>query len=76
MTVVTTAVALQEAVAAGVPHIEIHAHLDLTELELPEGLEWPNILGDVDADTVKSIRVRRSLGILGFSTIGTRLMQP
>lgn len=33
VTVVVTAAELREAVATGAPHIEIHAHLDLTTLD-------------------------------------------
>ena len=52
--VVEIAEALQEAVAAGKPHIEIRAHLDLTELDL---LDVIDILGAIP-ETVKSIRER------------------
>ena len=52
--VVETAEALQEAVAAGKPHIEIRAHLDLTVLDKINAFA---ILGPIP-ETVKSIRVR------------------
>ena len=51
--VVETAEALQEAVAAGKPHIEIRAHLDLTVLDLI-GFQ----VFEVIPATVKSIMVR------------------
>ena len=54
VTVVETAEALREAVA-GMAHIEIHAHLQLTALENPK--DTILILG-VIPETVKSIRVR------------------
>lgn len=73
VTVVATAVGLQEAVAAGFYHIEIHAHLDLTELDIAEGSS--RIIGNIFGDRLKSIRVRRSHGILRFSTSGSRLLQ-
>lgn len=55
VTVVTTAAALQEVVAAGTPHIEIQAHIDLTTVEVVE-LTFL-LLGEIP-DSVKSIRVR------------------
>ena len=56
VTVVETAEALREAVAAGEAHIEIRDHLDLTVLALLDDL-IPSFLG-VIAETTKSIRVR------------------
>jgi hypothetical protein len=52
VTVVTTAIEFQQAVAAGEAHIEIRAHLDLSDLELL----GPFILGDIPP-TVQSIQV-------------------
>ena len=58
VTVVKTAEALQESVVAGMPHIEIHAHLDLAVLDfVQDAWNYPSILGDIPK-TVKSIRVR------------------
>ena len=56
VTVVETAKALQEAVAAGKAHIEIRAHLDLTALALLGN----SILRGIPETTkrTKSIRVR------------------
>jgi hypothetical protein len=53
VTVVTTAAALQEAVVAGEPHIEVQAHLNLTSLPLIQN----RLLGTIPP-TIKSIRVR------------------
>lgn len=55
VTVVTTAVALQKAVVAGMPHIEIQAHLDLTTLQKVGNST--RLLGRIPP-SVKSIRVR------------------
>ena len=63
VTVVETADALQRAVVAGMTHIEIQSHLDLTRLKGPEGTF--SILGGIPG-TVKSIRVRRCLDVLGL----------
>ena len=59
MTVVRTAQALQEAVVAGMAHIEIQAHLNLAVLVLAEEETIPRILGTIPR-SVKSIRVRCS----------------
>lgn len=60
--VVESSEALQEAVVAGVAHIEIRAHLDLTALDLLDILGGSFILGKVPK-TVKSIRVRWYLAV-------------
>lgn len=60
VTIVTSPLTLQEAIAAGAEHIEIRAHLDLTVLEKPEQVAPASvtyILGTVTS-SVKSIRVR------------------
>lgn len=69
---IRSALELREAVEAGVSHIEIHAHLDLTSQDFTEHAESEIILGEINDDTVKSIRVRRSSGILGFCSSGSR----
>lgn len=66
VTVVTTAEALQQAVLVGKEHIEIQAHLDLTELDYPAEA-WNGLLGSIPT-TVKSIRVSHSCGSTKSST--------
>lgn len=55
--VVETAEALQEAVVAGMAHIEIRAHLDLTVLDAIEGWSVDRLLGEIP-ESVKIMRVR------------------
>ena len=77
---VETAQALQEAVVAGMAHIEIHAHLDLTVLA-PQFFDGAAnfLLGRIPSLTepgeVKSITVRRSFGITGQVASRSWLLQ-
>ena len=66
VTVVDTAWSLQHAVLAGMPHIEIRAHLDLTVLGVSGNRSYGDRVFDDIPETVKSIRVRRCLGSPGL----------
>jgi hypothetical protein len=71
ITIVETPTALKTAVEAGSEHIEIRAHLDLSELALTEN---DRIFGRVPA-SVKSIRVRTTAGFFLLLCFGFFLLK-
>ena len=77
MTVVETAQELQDAVADGLPHIEIRAHLDLTTLSTVTCDSGECLLG-VGANgyipaSVKSIKVWCTKLLLNFLCRGSKI---